>query len=248
MEYLKYFCENITNKYMINEFGFLQTQPLILDSNANKQGILQYYKDNNLTWDNDYLQDYVTPKTTLNTISPTTKNANDWAKEYVIPDNLKPIENIPAESSQSDTYRKSKSNDKAQQAINFLMNKGLNREAASGFVGNLKKESGLNENISGDNGTSFGIAQWHNARWLGLKNFAKARGTKENDFNTQLEYLWNEINTVPKYKNMLNQLKISKTPEEAATIVLQQYELPKDYKNISKHQDRLKFARQLYNS
>lgn len=226
---------------MINEFGFLQTQPLILDSNANKQGILQYYKDNNLTWDNDYLQDYVTPKTTLNTISPTIKNANDWAKEYVIPDNLKPIENTSNKSTQLGTYNKSNSKGTSQQVINFFLDKGLTREQASGIAGNLHEESGLNPNSVGDNGTSFGIAQWHNARWIGLKNFAKSKGTQENDLNTQLEYLWSELNSSE--RGALNSLKNSKSVEESARNFANKFERMKKYSV-----NRENKAKQFYNS
>lgn len=59
----------------------------------------------------------------------------------------------------SNNYTKSTSKGKAQQVINFFLDKGLTREQASGIAGNLHEESALNPNIVGDNGTSFGIAQ-----------------------------------------------------------------------------------------
>ena len=56
------------------------------------------------------------------------------------------------------------SKQRAKQAIDFFQKKGLTKEQASGIVGNLEAESGLNTTAKGDGNTSFGIAQWHNQR------------------------------------------------------------------------------------
>lgn len=52
--------------------------------------------------------------------------------------------------------------------MNRLMDAGYSQEVAAALVGGFTKESRLNPRAIGDNGTSFGIAQWHNNRARGL--------------------------------------------------------------------------------
>jgi len=74
---------------------------------------------------------------------------------------------------------------------NFLTGTmGLNKAAACGVLANIKAESNFNPNIIGDNGTSYGICQWHNSRWTALKQY------RPNDWTTlngQLYYLKYEL-------------------------------------------------------
>ena len=95
---------------------------------------------------------------------------------------------------------------------------GYSPAAASGIVGNLQQESSLNPNITGDNGTSYGLAQWHNDRWDGLKTHAGAMGLDPSDPNAQLSYLdWELKNKEPQaYAG----LQAAKTPEQAASAFL----------------------------
>lgn len=49
-----------------------------------------------------------------------------------------------------------------------LMDAGYSREFAAAMVGHFERESNVDPTQVGDNGTSFGIAQWHNGRAKGL--------------------------------------------------------------------------------
>lgn len=102
---------------------------------------------------------------------------------------------------------------KKKKAMEFFMNKGLTNYQAAGIVGNLMHESGLDTSIKGDGGKALGLAQWHPDRQKGLKTLAKNKGTKIDDFDTQLEYIWQELNTTE--KKALNALLNSKTVEQA---------------------------------
>lgn len=82
-------------------------------------------------------------------------------------------------------------------AIGILTRNGVSPQAAAGIVGNLVQESGANLNTAaiGDNGTAFGMGQWRLSRRAALEQFAAARGTAPTDFETQLLFLLEELNT-----------------------------------------------------
>ena len=100
-----------------------------------------------------------------------------------------------------------------KKAMDFFMNKGLTNYQAAGIVGNLIQESKLDTTRKGDGGKALGLAQWHPDRQKGLKALAKSRGTTIHDFDTQLEYIWHELNTTE--KRAFNALLNSKTVEQA---------------------------------
>lgn len=108
-----------------------------------------------------------------------------------------------------------------KQVIDFFIQKGLTPEQASGIVGNLYKESGLNPNAVGDNGTSYGIAQWHAERLTALKSGVSNWNTLEG----QLNFLWNELNSVTG-KSALYNLKQTTTPQDAAAVFARDFERP----------------------
>lgn len=114
--------------------------------------------------------------------------------------------------------------DKKKQAMNFFVSKGLSAHAAAGIVGNLMQESGLNTTIKGDGGKAFGLAQWHPDRQKGLKALAKSRGSDISDFETQLEYVWQELNS--SHKSALNGLLNSTNVEQATTAFMKHFEKP----------------------
>jgi hypothetical protein len=66
---------------------------------------------------------------------------------------------------------------------------GYNPVQIAGIVGNLQAESGLNPTATGDNGTSYGLAQWHNDRWDALNKFAANNGTQPSDPLTQARFI-----------------------------------------------------------
>lgn len=127
-----------------------------------------------------------------------------------------------------------------KRALEFFQSKGLNIFQAAGIVGNLIQESGLKPTIKGDKGKAFGIAQWHPDRQKGLKELAKLRGTDISDFNTQLEYVWKELNSTE--KKALDKLLNSKNIQEA-TMAFMSYERPGD----PQFQKRLNYANELLN-
>jgi hypothetical protein len=69
---------------------------------------------------------------------------------------------------------------------------------AAGIVGNLLQESSVNPASVQADGPGRGIAQWSSgARWNGLVRFARARHASPLALDTQLEFLWHELTTVP---------------------------------------------------
>lgn len=105
-----------------------------------------------------------------------------------------------------------------------LMSMGFTASAAAGVVGNLVQESGLRTDAIGDNGTSGGLAQWHNERLDALKRFAAARGKKWTDLDTQIEFLAEEMRT--SYADTYAKMQSAELPEIAGQIMMDEYEIP----------------------
>ena len=92
-----------------------------------------------------------------------------------------------------------------------------------------------------DNGTSFGLAQWHKSRWDRLKNWSNERGLDINFFETQLKYIdWELNNTEKKAKS---ELISTNTPRESAFAFAKYYERPQ---RIA--EERMNKAEEIYNS
>jgi hypothetical protein len=81
----------------------------------------------------------------------------------------------------------------AKAAYDFFVGRGYTPAQASGIVGNLIHESGLDPGAIGDAGTSVGLAQFHNERAVALAQFAKASNRDPRDFQTQLEFIDKEL-------------------------------------------------------
>lgn len=105
-----------------------------------------------------------------------------------------------------------------------LMSMGFTASAAAGVVGNLVQESGLRTDAIGDNGTSGGLAQWHNERLDALKRFAAARGKDWTDLDTQIEFLAEEMRT--SYADTYAKMQSAELPEIAGQIMTDEYEIP----------------------
>ena len=83
----------------------------------------------------------------------------------------------------------------------YLMSLGYSKANSSGIAGNIFVESSYNPLAVGDNGTSFGLAQWHKTRWQRLNAWAKENNKNPNTFQGQLDYLdWELKNTEKKLK------------------------------------------------
>ena len=105
-----------------------------------------------------------------------------------------------------------------------LMDMGFSANAAAGVVGNLVQESGLRTDSVGDNGTSGGLAQWHNERWEALKLFAAERGTAWTDLDTQIEFLAKELRE--SYASTYAKMQAAELPEQATQIFTDDFERP----------------------
>ena len=105
-----------------------------------------------------------------------------------------------------------------------LISMGFTASAAAGVVGNLIQESGLRTDAIGDNGTSGGLAQWHNERLDALKRFAAARGKDWTDLDTQIEFLAEEMRT--SYADTYAKMQSAELPEIAGQIMTDEYEIP----------------------
>lgn len=112
---------------------------------------------------------------------------------------------------------------KANYIMDKLMGAGYSQSSAAAIMGNLIRESYLNPEIIGDSGTSGGIAQWHNDRWKNLKAFARNKGTRWTDLDTQIEFLLyemaNKYNMAPSRMNALSY-------EDATELFTKKFEIP----------------------
>lgn len=93
---------------------------------------------------------------------------------------------------------------KQREAYEYFTNKrGMSKIQALAIIGNLMAESGLKDDIYGDNRTSYGIQQWHNERMDKLFNHAKKKGHSTPTFKDQLEFLADEYEGKTGYSNFL---------------------------------------------
>jgi len=106
----------------------------------------------------------------------------------------------------------------------YLMSLGYTKANASGIAGNLFVESSYNPLAVGDNGTSFGLAQWHKSRWERLNEWSKQNNKNPNTFQGQLDYLDWELKN--KEKKAYQKLIEAKTPYQSAYNFAKYFERP----------------------
>lgn len=133
--------------------------------------------------------------------------------------------------------------ERAQYIRDKLMSLGWSKAAASGIVGNLVQESGLRTDAVGDDGTSGGIAQWHNERWEALKRYAAARGKEWTDLDTQIAYLDHELRTNESEAG--NKLHNVQDAAEGASVFMHEFERPDIF--FANEDDRAANAMVIYN-
>lgn len=75
----------------------------------------------------------------------------------------------------------------------IIQNMGLNSAVACGIMANIKAESGFRTTALGDNGTSFGLCQWHNSRWDNLKAYCNSNGYDSTTLEGQMNFLQYEL-------------------------------------------------------
>lgn len=104
-------------------------------------------------------------------------------------------------------------------AYSFFVNSGFTPAQASGIVGNLMQESGVNPESVQPNGPGRGIAQWSlGGRWLP----SLMTGNVTQDLQNQEQYILDELQANPAYG--LSALKQATTPDQAANIFGNDYE------------------------
>ncbi len=133
-------------------------------------------------------------------------------------------------------------NDNIEKAFNYFISKGFSPQQSAGIMGNLYAESGVNpkrvqntgspegdkDNITVDNHTGYGIAQWTSrGRQQGLVDLARSRGmTIEGDLALQLDYLLQELTTG--YKEAYEAIKVAGDVRTASSIFMTKFERPAD--------------------
>ena len=117
-------------------------------------------------------------------------------------------------------------------AMEFFQGRGYTPAQAAGIVGNLVHESGLNPNAVHDNNTGLGIAGHRLERLTAMKQFAAARDKPANDFQTQLEFIDQELRTSESRAGAA--VRAAQTPEQAAAAFIH-FERPLGYdeKNLT---------------
>lgn len=162
--------------------------------------------------------------------------------------------------------------DNALKIWNYFKAKGLSDCGIAGLMGNLYAESGLSpinlqnsfENelkytdisytAAVDSGkytdfvydkAGYGIAQWtYWSRKQALLNFARKMGKSIGDFDMQLDFLWQELNS--SYKTVVMVLKSATSVREASNIVLLQFEKPKKKDDIDVQNKRAGYSQFYY--
>jgi hypothetical protein len=114
--------------------------------------------------------------------------------------------------------------DMPSRVITFLKNKGLTTSQAAGVAGNMSIESGFQPDIIGDNGTSYGLVQWHADRWTNLKQYCAKNDLDAASVEGQLEFLWHELknNAGLGYTELIKQTN----PRDAAEVFAKHFERP----------------------
>lgn len=105
---------------------------------------------------------------------------------------------------------------------NNLKARGLSDAQVAGIMGNIERESGFKTNAKEVGGTGIGLVQWSFARANNLKAYAKSRGKAWTDLQTQLDFLWHELNTSE--ISALNALKKATSASSASNIFQQKFE------------------------
>lgn len=111
--------------------------------------------------------------------------------------------------------------------VEFFLNKGLNTAASIGIIANMFYESGFKTGAIGDNGTSFGLCQWHGDNGKKMRNHVGL--TWAINLSGQLEFLWFDLND-RFVSQLLNPLKAVPNTEygtkQSAELFVRQYERP----------------------
>lgn len=130
------------------------------------------------------------------------------------------------------------------QIVAFFRSKGVADYLIAGILGNMNVETGGSFNPSDLNSSegAIGLVQWEGGRRQALDAFAKEHGGSESDLNTQLEFLWHEMNTSE--SSAWHQVQQASNATQAAAAWDSYYERSSG----STHQDRIAAAQSYANN
>lgn len=128
----------------------------------------------------------------------------------------------------------------------YLSNKGLNKASICGILSNIYYESNYNPLAVGDNGTSYGLCQWHLTRREELFRYANKKGLNVNSIETQIDYMLEELKNSYYIVNTLlyNNANSINDAYNVADVFCKYYEIPAD--KINKARERGSYARKLF--
>lgn len=144
-----------------------------------------------------------------------------------------------------------KGKQRRQKAYTHLIQEaGLAPHQAAAVVGNLMQESHAHLDSTVENHIgAFGIAQWLGDRKAALIDYADRKGVEATDFDTQLEFLTNELNTTGNSwlsKKDKEAFFNAKTVEEAAWLFQRKFERAGETMEDEAMQRRIKNAKGIY--
>lgn len=114
-----------------------------------------------------------------------------YIRGYGVPDYASKATSVPTQQVEK-SYTVGPSNEAT--VYNFCREVlGLSTAGAVGILANIRNESNFNPTALGDNGTSYGICQWHAGRFTALKDWCKQNGKDYTTLDAQLWYLKYEL-------------------------------------------------------
>jgi hypothetical protein len=114
------------------------------------------------------------------------------------------------------------------QIMDYFVEKGLTPEQAAGIVGNMQRESGLDPDAreNGGSGPGYGLVQWSFGRRDNLEAYAREQGQPPSDLKTQLDFLWQELNTTERATLDAFRANPNMSATEAAEVFCNKFERP----------------------
>ena len=121
-----------------------------------------------------------------------------------------------------------------RQVYSYLIQElGLPSASACGVLANIEHESAFNVNAVGDQGTSYGLCQWHAGRYSALKTYCLGKGLDYQTVEGQLAYLKYELQT--NYADLFAVLRVLEDSPSgayrAAYLWCVEFERPSDMEN-----------------
>lgn len=201
-----------------------------------------------------YVREVGTNTVVISTLKEGAVTGTVWAKDLVLVERNGASQEAPKETvSYPGTFSTGSEADQATM-WEFLMTKFNNEFAVAGIMGNLYAESALRSNnlqqsyetklgytdasytTAVDNGTytnfvkdaaGYGLAQWtYWSRKQLLLEYAQEAKRSVGDFETQLNFLWHELES--QYKSLVSKLQAATSVRQASDLMLHDFERPAD--------------------